>query len=271
MALTDITVHRYGIFKFRTSSSSCPTTPSSTGHRLRPSMLNLDMISRNLFGHGTMNNRGQVSDMFGTASTRRKSTVSRTSTIDTRYSQGTASSDERPRLSRLSSSPSERLLEVDHGLPNVRKPYVQGSRGMGQSELDLNERLNLARKNSKTMAAMSPPGSRLAAKSVAELRSKVEEQDVTVQRQNSRLAAKSVGDLRRPRDLAEESEIPPLPPCQCQSRVFVTTLTLQYNPPRLPPCHLPRHYAFATRHHRRRKCSTQESHHQCRCKQTSRR
>jgi hypothetical protein len=60
---------------------------------------------------------------------------------------------------------------------------------MGQSEVDLNDRLDLARKNSKTIAAFSPPtaAGRLAAKSVTELRTRVE---VSV------LHARSVGDLK---------------------------------------------------------------------------
>ena len=68
---------------------------------------------------------------------------------------------------------------------------------MGQSELDLNERLNVARKNSKTMAALSPAKSKLGAKSVSELRRQVEEQEEEVGRRGSRMAAKSIADLRR--------------------------------------------------------------------------
>ena len=42
---------------------------------------------------------------------------------------------------------------------------------MGQSEIDLNERLQLARKNSKSMAALSPrPSRRIDTRSAGELR-----------------------------------------------------------------------------------------------------
>jgi hypothetical protein len=67
---------------------------------------------------------------------------------------------------------------------------------MGQSEVDLNERLNLARRNSKTMAALSPAKARLGAKSVAELRSQVENREMDDVKRG-RLGAKSIGDLRR--------------------------------------------------------------------------
>lgn len=76
---------------------------------------------------------------------------------------------------------------------------------LGQSELDLNERLNLARKNSRTMAAMSPPNSRLGAKSVSELRSQVETRSELVEKRDSKLAAKSIAELRR-HDTAMDSE-----------------------------------------------------------------
>ena len=108
------TVHQYGVYRFRTSNSSNPATPSVA--RLRPSMMNLDTISRNLFG-SSVSGRSSI-DMF---------------------------------------SPEE-------------KP-APAPRNIGQSEIDLNERLNLARRNSKSMAALSPRASkRMAQKSMGELR-----------------------------------------------------------------------------------------------------
>lgn len=71
---------------------------------------------------------------------------------------------------------------------------------MGQSELDLNERLNVARKNSKTMAALSPAKARLGAKSVGELRKQVEEKEEETNIRGSKMAAKSIADLRRKGD-----------------------------------------------------------------------
>jgi hypothetical protein len=64
-----------------------------------------------------------------------------------------------------------------------------------QSDVDLNERLQLARKNSKSMAALLPGGSgasRLGTRSVAELKGNVEDRE-----RESRLGAKSVPDLKR--------------------------------------------------------------------------
>jgi hypothetical protein len=118
--LADGTVHKFGIFRFRTSISSAPNTPSSS-HRLRPSMLHLDTISRNLFGTGSVNSRDRSSTL---GSNRSKSSDSRLS-------------GESKRTSDQSLSPGPYKMFAD------------------RSEVDLNERLNLARKNSN-IAAYSP-------------------------------------------------------------------------------------------------------------------
>ena len=121
-------------------------------------------------------------DMFGGSSTKKsKSVLSRTSTMETssRLSVDecvTSSQEASKHLSCHSSSPSEPGLrdELVAGMPYEN----DGGRGMGQSEVDLNERLTLARKNSKSMAALVPKPSgarRLGSRSVAELRSQVEE------------------------------------------------------------------------------------------------
>ena len=144
--------------------------------------------------------------MFSTSSSRRKSNISRTSTMDTRVSGSLV--DENRQLSRMSSSPSEVRSETQ-GSPR-KPPYVGTEIDMGQSEIDLNERLNLARKNSRTMAMLSPASSRLAAKSVSELRSQMEERQEERQGRTSKLAAKSVADLRR-RDDPFTSPEPALP------------------------------------------------------------
>lgn len=133
--------------------------------------------------------------MFGTTSTRRKSNVSRTSTIDTQLSRGSFD-DRRGR----SVSPLEGLPEG--GARGLGIPLA----AQGQSELDLNERLDLARKNSRTMAAMSPVNGRLGAKSVSELRSQVEVQSVEIDRTSSKLGAKSVADLRLVDSVMSEAE-----------------------------------------------------------------
>jgi hypothetical protein len=118
--IADEPVHKFGIFRFRTSISSAPNTPSSS-HRLRPSMLHLDTISRNLFGTGSVNSRDRSSTL---GSNRSKSTDSRLS-------------GESKRTSDQSLSPGPYKMFAD------------------RSEVDLNERLNLARKNSN-IAAYSP-------------------------------------------------------------------------------------------------------------------
>lgn len=74
-------------------------------------------------------------------------------------------------------------MEDEPVAPTGASPYKSDMR---ESEVDLNERLNMARKNSKSMARLtSPPpllgaaGSRLSAKSVIELRTMAEMQAVT--------------------------------------------------------------------------------------------
>ncbi|WVQ81448.1 hypothetical protein IAT38_003572 [Cryptococcus sp. DSM 104549] len=185
------TIHRHGIFMFRTGTISCPTTPSAGTHRLRPSMLNLDTISRNLFGAGSVSGRSGTSssDMFSTSSSKRgsKSVVSRSSTMETSlYSMdiheekgngaekelsavATTAGTVKKRLSRMSMSPEPSSLMA--GAPY--KPSNE-EKGMGQSEIDLNERLDMARKNSRSAEAASPGPTKLGTRSVAELRSQHE-------------------------------------------------------------------------------------------------
>lgn len=115
-------VHKYGVYRFRTSTSSAPSTPNSS-HRLRPSMLNLDTLSRNLFGTGSVSSRG--TDNSSTLSSKRSKS------IDSRLS------GDSKRSSDFALSPGPYRMPED------------------KSEVDLNERLNLARKNSN-IAAWSP-------------------------------------------------------------------------------------------------------------------
>lgn len=108
-----------------------------------------------------------------------------------------SSGEDHKRLSRMSSSPSVHSDYEGVGDDTLiaGAPYKAAGH-MGQSEVDLNERLDLARKNSKSVAALSPPtaSGRLAAKSVAELRSRVEERVEVVA--HGRLGVRSVGDLK---------------------------------------------------------------------------
>ena len=164
-----ILVHQFGAFKIRATSTSAPTTPGGT-QRFRPSLLNLDTLSRNLFGNSmSARSHSTTSDHFGSNSTKRsKSGMSRSSTQSSNArrhstSLGSALGHDSMRLERIPSAQSE--AEDRPTAPYRHDP------AMGQSEIDLNERLNLARKNSKSVAALSPgPSLRLGAKSVGELR-----------------------------------------------------------------------------------------------------
>ena len=123
-----------------------------------------------------MSTRSQssASDHFGTSNPKRpkSATMSRSSTQSSAphrlsISMGSALSHDGSRLARIPSGQSVYPSDIES--PGPSKKFAH--RGMGQSEVDLNERLNLARKNSKTVAALSPrPSTRLGAKSVGELR-----------------------------------------------------------------------------------------------------
>ena len=148
-------------------------------------MLNLDAISRNLFGTGSISSRSQShsmsgSDIIGTSSTRRsKFALSRTSTMDTnsRMSAETHLSATEG-VQCWTSSITSRQSELIEKLSPMSTPYggVSG-KGFGESEVELDERLHLARKNSKSMAALGakPSGARpLGSKNVAELQEGVD-------------------------------------------------------------------------------------------------
>jgi hypothetical protein len=189
-------------------------------------MINLDAISRNLFGTGSVSGRshqsGSSMDMFSSTSSKRKPVpASRSSTMETnRLSYMSVSSEEmsRKRLSamsamsgssamsissderkvppRSSTSPSSVMSDEEDYVAVSESPYkASAPSDLRQSDVDLHERLQLARKNSKSMAALLPGGpgaSRLGTRSVAELRGNVENRE-----RESRLGAKSVPDLKR--------------------------------------------------------------------------
>ncbi|WVF65702.1 hypothetical protein IAT40_000433 [Kwoniella sp. CBS 6097] len=144
-------VHRYGIFKFRTGTTSCPTTPSAASHRLRPSMLNLDAISRNLFG-GSVAGRGSHVDAISLSTSKR---ASRSGTNRAATANEDQYENARQTIARRSNSPSDGLLRSfrEEGLI-AGAPYKSTYEEIGQSEVDLEERLHLARKNSKTATAL---------------------------------------------------------------------------------------------------------------------
>ncbi|WVQ75384.1 hypothetical protein IAR50_005004 [Cryptococcus sp. DSM 104548] len=178
------TIHEHGIFKFRSGTTSCPTTPSTGTHRYRPSMLNLDTISRNLFGASSVSGRsGTSSDMFSTSSSKRGSrpAMSRSSTLETSLCsmEGPEEKEKekepsKKRFSKLTASPESNGLIAG-------APYSSGSEKIGQSEMDLNSRLDVARHNSQSTSLSPQPSTtpvkagKLGSKSVAELRRSHEE------------------------------------------------------------------------------------------------
>ncbi|OWZ53685.1 hypothetical protein C368_04069 [Cryptococcus neoformans 125.91] len=171
------TINHHGIFKFRTGTISCPTTPSSGTHRLRPSMLNLDTISRNLFGAGSVSGRsGTSNDMFSTVSSKRgsKYAMSRSSSMETSlYSTDGHEEKEvsKKKFSKISLSPDPHNLVAG-------APYAAGTESIRQSEIDLNQRLDAAKKNGQSTTLSPGPApklNKLGNRSVAELRSSHEE------------------------------------------------------------------------------------------------
>ncbi|WVN91089.1 uncharacterized protein L203_106336 [Cryptococcus depauperatus CBS 7841] len=174
------TIHQHEIFKFRIGTTSAPTTPSAGTHRLRPSMLNLDTISRNLFGNGSISGRsGSNSDMFSTTSSKRGSRagMSRSSTLDASiYSASVDAHEEN--VKEKEKEPKKRFskmsISLDPGLI-AGAPYSSGEGETKQNETELNQLLDMGRKNSQTTSVMlsspkSGAGHRLGAKSVADLR-----------------------------------------------------------------------------------------------------
>lgn len=139
------------------SMSSQPTTPTSHG-RHRSSILNLDTISRNLFGHHA----------HQSISSRSKSSVSRSSTVDSsRFSMDTKSTartsmdsisapsiPEKPsgyspgRFTRSSTDYESQSLRPGSLDPPHPKALYAVNHEMDDSEADLEQRLNLAKANS---------------------------------------------------------------------------------------------------------------------------
>lgn len=135
-------------------------------------MLNLDTISRNLFGAGSVSGRsGTSNDMFSTVSSKRGSryAMSRSSSMETSlYStDGHEEKDaSKKKSSKISLSPDPHSLIAG-------APYAAGTESIRQSEIDLNQRLDAAKKNGQSTTVS--PGSastlnKLGNRSVAELR-----------------------------------------------------------------------------------------------------
>lgn len=82
-----LTVHQYGLYKFRTGKNSAPSTPTAAS-RSRAAMFGLDTISRNLFG--ALPGTSSKTDIFGGSinGSRRSKSTTRSST----YTQSSDSS-----------------------------------------------------------------------------------------------------------------------------------------------------------------------------------
>ena len=194
-------------------------------------------------------------DTFGSTISRKKSTVgSRSSTIGT-SSSGTMSSHDK-RSSRMAvisaSSPPPSTSSPDEGAHvHVDRSVHTSDNGLNSATTDdpLDEQLNLARKNSRSMAMMSPnPAHKLGSKSVAELRGQVEER-AELERKKS-LSTKSAVDLRGrrrmdadPLALAEArrsgspTPLSPTAPLRVRNRSAspARTLDLENDAPKPPP------------------------------------
>ncbi|KAJ9106135.1 hypothetical protein QFC21_001277 [Naganishia friedmannii] len=171
-------VNVFGIYRFRTSNSSLPGTPSHA-NRFRPSMMNLDNISKNLFGTGTMSSRYESS----VSSKKSRSVVSRSSTLDTaRFSLESKSTvatsvdcdltgkTPSPRRTRRSASPQDADVRGRSGISPKRDVFSiykeQGDIGLTESrmggdasDIDLDVQLDIARKNSVSVATSAYPSS----------------------------------------------------------------------------------------------------------------
>ncbi|GHJ88511.1 hypothetical protein NliqN6_4913 [Naganishia liquefaciens] len=166
------TINVLGLYRFRTSNGSLPGTPTHA-YRLRPSAMNLDSISKNLFGSDTVSS-GQESTM---GSRKSHSVVSRSSTIDTaRFSMSSKStaatslghelSIKTPSPGRARKSSSPQIVELHHlsGMSPRRGNGTEPLIGEGKllsaqgevankSEADLEFQLDLARRNSASVAS----------------------------------------------------------------------------------------------------------------------
>lgn len=165
-----ISVNVFGLYRFRTSNVSLPGTPTHA-YRLRPSAINLDSISKNLFG--TSSSR-QESTM---GSKKSRSVVSRSSTIDTaRFSMSSKSTaatsveheigikTPSPGRVRKSSSPQimgfNDLSGMSPGRGSVStEPLITEGKLLSapgqvviRSDADLELQLDLARRNSASIA-----------------------------------------------------------------------------------------------------------------------
>lgn len=156
-------VHTYGVFRFKTTSASCPNTPTYS-HKLRPSVLNLDSISKNLFGYSSTSSRG---DSSTTTSRRSRSIASRSSTMDTHRnstvsSRSTALSSVDVDVVDAMTSPRKRPPSFITAPPlEAVKARSDSGHRRNFSEVRLNEQLDIARQNSATMATLAVSSQRV--------------------------------------------------------------------------------------------------------------
>ncbi|CDZ96192.1 Dbl homology (DH) domain [Phaffia rhodozyma] len=156
-------IHQHDIYRPRLDPRSAPNTPSSHAVSRRP-ILGLDVISRNLFGSGSVGSKGSVSHRHsrsvGSKSSTMNSTATRSTTRSTMSSM-TTYSDYHPRekspTPRSPTSKSPRSKSPGIGSRggstspySARKP-VPTDELLDGSEVELTERLELAKKNGQNM------------------------------------------------------------------------------------------------------------------------
>lgn len=184
------TIHQYGLFKFSTGTQSRPGTPTAST-RSRAGIFGLDAISRNLFGTSTSRG-GSSGDVFGTAgshSRSRSATSSDRTRTDSLFkssnrsdSTGVTTPDEegvnkslgaprpspRRKLVKRSKSPGPSGASGSESESPVRRPDSRAGdvekelpvltrKDMDESEWDLTQRLELARRNSQNQHGVSSP------------------------------------------------------------------------------------------------------------------
>lgn len=180
-------------------------------------MLNLDTISRNLFGAGSVSGRsGTSNDMFSTAGSKRgsKYAMSRSSSMETSlYSTDGHEEKEasKKKFSKISLSPDPHSLIAG-------APYAAETDNIRQSEIDLNQRLDAAKKNGQSTTLSSgtaPKLNKLGNRSVTELR-----------RSNEGIAERHISC----RTTGTNSPIPPSSPSKSSSPLRIRNAT----PPKHP-------------------------------------
>ena len=171
--LSLISVHQYGLFKFKTNAISRPATPSG-GTRSRAHIFGLDVISRNLFGARPGSSKG---DQFGSINgasfrhRRTKSTIGRMTGTTNSHQTGmttntmsTIGSDSVAKFSSRSNSTAATSVSHSHSEESFIMRSVSKSRKLIKRDK------SRSRSRSPSRANMSETESPLARQSTASSR-----------------------------------------------------------------------------------------------------